>query len=140
MAILAGETVVDRVYIEDAGGLPSALGAATVFSLATAYSPGGSTITPTVLATAVPGVYEIRFSTNRAEAGLYTIILVSSETGVHYLGSYDVDPISPLPLPSNSASPPSPSPTSAPPSATAFRTTCASSPPATARRASLRTP
>lgn len=95
MAVVAGEVVQDRVYVEDAFGDPSVLDAASVFSSAVVIRPDNSGITPTItlIGPTAPGVYGIEFPTDLALPGAYTAYLTASQTGQVYVGTFDVDPL-----------------------------------------------
>lgn len=91
MAYLAGDTITDAVYVTNASGDPSALGADAVFSSAVVTAPGGDTSTPTIQTTATPGLYQVSFPTALEVAGTYAVLLYASETNTAYLATYDVD-------------------------------------------------
>lgn len=94
MAIVAGEVIQDRIYVEDAFGDPSSLDAASVFSSISVVRPDNSTIVPTVSQVAgVAGVYGVEFPTSLALPGAYTVYATSSQSGQVYTGTFDVDAI-----------------------------------------------
>lgn len=93
MAYLAGEPIVDTVYVEDVLGAGSVLSPATVFSSTFAYGPDNVPIAAAVSAGAVAGLYTVTIPTDANLPGTYTFLGISSETGVEYLGTWDVDPI-----------------------------------------------
>jgi hypothetical protein len=87
----AGEPIVDTVYVENALGGPSVLSPALVFSSANTYGPDNAPIAEVITAGAEAGLYTVTIPTDANLPGTYTFLGISSETGIQYLGTWDVD-------------------------------------------------